>query len=390
MDFKIMKCPVCGSPLDAGPDEKYIICRACDTPLRLNEDATSFLRDPEAFGYGFEKGRQRAKAEEEQRRSGERGSYYEGEPSYRQAPPGTRYQSQGYYNQPAPNQPYPSQMNYNFYAGVDPTVSDKDRWTALIVCFFLGFVGGHQFYVGRIGKGILYFFTGGLFFFGWFIDIIRLLTGTFTDSNGRVLVSQKQRMNRMYVNPYDGMPQQNYDSSPQRNYGGTPQRNNGSRSQRAHRSQPDYSHPWYNHPGNNQPEFSQSDYTQSGSTQSGSTRSGFDQPGYGQGDYSQPSYGQGGYSQSNYGQGGYSQSNYGQGDYSQPGYSSQNYSQSGHNDHAEWERKARRRRKIFLALTILFGISMLGNLFDGEFSNFVIMAIFTGVFAHFYYKTPKT
>lgn len=327
MDFKIMKCPVCGAPLDAGPDEKYIICRACDTPLRLNEDATSFLRDPEAFGYGFEKGRQRAKAEEEQRRSGERGSYYEGEPSYRQVPPGTRYQGQGYYNRSAPNQPYPGQTNNNFYVGVDPSVSDKDRWTALIVCIFLGAVGGHQFYVGRIGKGILYFFTGGLFFFGWFIDIIRLLTGTFTDSNGRVLVGQKERMSRMYVNPYDGMPQQNYGSAPQRNYGGA--------TQQAYRSQPGYS-----------------------------------QPNNNQGDYSQPGYSQG--------------------DYSQPGYSGQNYSQSGHNDYAEWERKVRRRRKIFLALTILFGISMLGNLFDGEFSNFVIMAILTGVFGHFYYKTPKT
>ena len=344
MDFKIMKCPVCGAPLDAGPDERYIICRACDTPLRLNEDATSFLRDPEAFGYGFEKGRQRAQAEEEQRRSGERGSYYAGEPSYMQVPPGTRYHDQRYYNQPVPNQPYPGQVNYNYYGGVDPYVSDKDRWTALVICFFLGIFGGHQFYVGNIGKGLLYVFTGGLFCIGWLIDIICLLMGTFKDSNGRVLVSQKQRMNRMYVNPYDGMPQQNYDSSPQRNYGGTPQRNNGSRSQRAHRSQPDYS---------------------------------------------QPSYGQGGYSQSNYGQGGYSQSNYGQGNYSQPGYSGQNYSQSGHNDYAEWERKARRRRKIFLALTILFGISMLGNLFDGEFSNFVIMAILTGVFGHFYFKTPK-
>ena len=319
MDFKIMKCPVCGAPLDAGPDERYIICRACDTPLRLNEDATSFLRDPEAFGYGFEKGRQRAQAEEEQRRSGERGSYYAGEPSYRQVPPGTRYQDQRYYNQPVPNQPYPypGQVNYNYYGGVDPYVSDKDRWTALIICFFLGVVGGHQFYVGRIGKGILYFFTGGLFVFGWFIDIISLLTGTFKDANGRVLVGQKERMSRMYGNPYDGMPQQNYGSVPQRNYGGAPQQ--------AYRSQP-----------------------------------------------------------------GYSQPNNSQGDYSQPSYSGQNYSQSSHDDYAEWERKARRRRKIFLALTILFGISMLGNLFNGEFSNFVIMAILTGVFGHFYYKTPKT
>jgi len=232
MDFKIMKCPVCGAPLDAGLDEKYIICRACDTPLRLNEDATSFLRDPEAFGYGFEKGRQRAQAEEEQRRSGERGSYYAGEPSYRQVPPGTRYQDQRYYNQSVPNQPYPGQVNYNYYGGVDPYVSDKDRWTALIICFFLGIFGGHHFYVGRIGKGLLYFFTGGLVGIGWLIDIICLLMGTFKDANGRVLVGQKERMNRMYVNPYDGMPQQNYGSVPQRNYGGAPQQ--------AYRNQPGY------------------------------------------------------------------------------------------------------------------------------------------------------
>ena len=319
MDFKVMKCPVCGAPLDAGSDERYIICRACDTPLRLNEDATSFLRDPEAFGYGFEKGRQRAQAEEEKRRSGERGSYYAGEPSYRQVPPRTRYQEQRYYNQPASNQPYSGQVNYNYYGGVDPYVSDKDRWTALVICFFLGIFGGHQFYVGNIGKGLLYVFTGGLFCIGWLIDIICLLMGTFKDSNGRVLVSESERRNRQYGNPFGGMPH--------RNYGGAPQQ--------AYRSQPGYS----------QPNNSQGDYSQSG---------------------------------------------YGQGNYSQPGYSGQNYSQSGHNDYAEWERKVRRRRRLFLALTILFGISMLGNLFDGEFSNFVIMAILTGVFGYFYYKTPKT
>ena len=222
-----------------------------------------------------------------------------------------------------PNQPYPGQVNYNYY-GANPGVSDKDRMTTLIICVLLGLVGGHQFYVGKIGKGVLYLFTGGLFGIGWIIDIISLATGSFKDSNGRVLVSQKERMSRMYINPYDGMPQQNYGSAPQRNYGGAPQQ--------AYRSQPGYS-----------------------------------QPNNSQGDYSQPGYG-----------------------ISQSGYSGQNYSQSGHNDYAEWERKARRRRKIFLALTILFGISMLGNLFDGEFSNFVIMAILTGVFGHFYYKTPKT
>lgn len=32
--------------------------------------------------------------------------------------------------------------------------------------------------------GILYFFTMGLFMFGWMIDIIRILTGTYKDRYG--------------------------------------------------------------------------------------------------------------------------------------------------------------------------------------------------------------
>ena len=282
MDFKIMKCPVCGSPLDAGPDEKFIICRACDTPLRLNEDATSFLRDPEAFGYGFEKGRQRARAEEEQRRSIERGSFYD---------------------QSVPNQPYPGQVNYNYY-GANPGVSDKDRMTTLIICVLLGLVGGHQFYVGKIGKGVLYLFTGGLFGIGWIIDIISLATGSFKDSNGRVLVSESERSNRQYGNQFGGMPQRNNGGAPQQAYRG--------------------------------------------------------QPGYGQPDNSQV-------------------------DYSQPGYGQPEY-----NDDELWARKMRNRRHIFLALIILFGLTMIGNLSDGNFSGFLMTAILTGLFGYLYYKTPKT
>ena len=35
--------------------------------------------------------------------------------------------------------------------------------------------GGHKFYEGRIGMGILYLFTGGLFCIGWLVDCVRLL-----------------------------------------------------------------------------------------------------------------------------------------------------------------------------------------------------------------------
>jgi restriction system protein len=83
----------------------------------------------------------------------------------------------------APNnyQNYSQPINYNSSAGV----SDKSKTVAFLLCLFLGFFGGHYFYVNKIGLGIVYIFTGGLFGFGWFIDIIRILSGSFPDEHGR-------------------------------------------------------------------------------------------------------------------------------------------------------------------------------------------------------------
>lgn len=52
----------------------------------------------------------------------------------------------------------------------------RNKWVALALCFFGGFIGLHKFYEGKIGMGILYFFTGGLFLIGAIIDFIALLT----------------------------------------------------------------------------------------------------------------------------------------------------------------------------------------------------------------------
>ena len=52
---------------------------------------------------------------------------------------------------------------------------EKNKWVALLLCFFLGFLGAHKFYEGKIGMGILYLFTGGLFLIGVIIDFIALL-----------------------------------------------------------------------------------------------------------------------------------------------------------------------------------------------------------------------
>jgi restriction system protein len=51
----------------------------------------------------------------------------------------------------------------------------KNKWVAFFLCLFLGFIGAHKFYEGKIGAGILYLFTGGIFGIGWLIDCIILL-----------------------------------------------------------------------------------------------------------------------------------------------------------------------------------------------------------------------
>lgn len=51
----------------------------------------------------------------------------------------------------------------------------KSRITALVLCFFLGALGIHRFYLGYTGIGVLYLLTLGLFGFGVLVDFIRLI-----------------------------------------------------------------------------------------------------------------------------------------------------------------------------------------------------------------------
>lgn len=64
---------------------------------------------------------------------------------------------------------------YNQNTASQPTGQKKDKWVAFFLCLFLGYIGIHRFYEGKIGSGIIYFFTGGLFGIGWIIDLIRIL-----------------------------------------------------------------------------------------------------------------------------------------------------------------------------------------------------------------------
>jgi TM2 domain-containing membrane protein YozV len=53
-------------------------------------------------------------------------------------------------------------------------VSIKSKGVAYLLWFFLGIFGAHRFYLEKIGTGILYLLTGGIFGIGWVIDLFTL------------------------------------------------------------------------------------------------------------------------------------------------------------------------------------------------------------------------
>ena len=50
-----------------------------------------------------------------------------------------------------------------------------NKWVALLLCLFFGFIGAHKFYEGKIGTGLLYIITFGVFGLGWLIDVFNIL-----------------------------------------------------------------------------------------------------------------------------------------------------------------------------------------------------------------------
>lgn len=67
------------------------------------------------------------------------------------------------------------------------TVSGKKRLVAFFLCFFLGGLGVHRFYVGKIGTGVAMLLTVGGVGIWSFIDWIMIIAGKFTDKEGRIV-----------------------------------------------------------------------------------------------------------------------------------------------------------------------------------------------------------
>jgi len=64
-------------------------------------------------------------------------------------------------------------------------VSDKGFVPALLLCFFLGALGVHRFYVGKVGTGILMLLTFGGLGIWAMVDFIMIAVGSFEDKEGR-------------------------------------------------------------------------------------------------------------------------------------------------------------------------------------------------------------
>lgn len=98
-----------------------------------------------------------------------------------------KYEENNVYSEPntvMQNEPIYGEGQYNFRFD---TVSGKNKTVAFVLCLLLGFMGAHQFYVGKIGLGIFYLFTAGIFGIGWFCDLILIALGKFKDKDGLAL-----------------------------------------------------------------------------------------------------------------------------------------------------------------------------------------------------------
>lgn len=68
-------------------------------------------------------------------------------------------------------------------------VSPRSRTVAAVLAFFLGVLGIHRFYVGKVGTGIAQILTAGGLGIWVLIDFIMILVGSFKDKEERIVAT---------------------------------------------------------------------------------------------------------------------------------------------------------------------------------------------------------
>lgn len=63
--------------------------------------------------------------------------------------------------------------------------SDKSKSKVLKICAIGGLFGAHDYYLGKIGMGLLKTCTCNFASIGWIYDLIKISTGGYTDNSGQ-------------------------------------------------------------------------------------------------------------------------------------------------------------------------------------------------------------
>ena len=64
-------------------------------------------------------------------------------------------------------------------------MSDKRILPTFLLCLLFGVFGAHRFFVGKVGTGLLQLLTLGGLGIWTMIDLIIIITGSFTDKEGK-------------------------------------------------------------------------------------------------------------------------------------------------------------------------------------------------------------
>jgi serine/threonine protein kinase len=101
----------------------------------------------------------------------------------------------------------PPKMKYSVGVNASDISPFKRVWALIFSAgFLMGFAGLQRFYVGKIGTGILWLFTGGLLGIGQLIDFIMIISGNFRDRQGkRLLVWESETPTYTAYNAGTGM-----------------------------------------------------------------------------------------------------------------------------------------------------------------------------------------
>lgn len=142
-------CSVCGAPLENGK------CTYCGATSQ-NQGSSDTKREEQPTGQN--------------------------QSFYQQAP----YNGGPFYTQG--QAPYQGAYTYVTPGMNRPITSRKSRLAALLFCLFLGPLGIHYFYVGKVGMGLLYLFTCGLCGLGILVNLIQIVLGSFRDQFGYPLL----------------------------------------------------------------------------------------------------------------------------------------------------------------------------------------------------------